>query len=43
MTAQDQSPAPTPAHPALPADLVALLRRPSPCHIATLMPDGSHR
>jgi len=25
----------------LPADLVDLLRRPSPCFVATLMPDGS--
>jgi PPOX class probable F420-dependent enzyme len=25
----------------LPDDLVALLRRPSPCYVATLMPDGS--
>ncbi len=25
----------------LPADLIDLLRRPSPCFIATLMPDGS--
>ena len=25
----------------LPPDLVALLRRPSPCFVATLMPDGS--
>ncbi|CAN5730272.1 PPOX class F420-dependent oxidoreductase [soil metagenome] len=25
----------------LPADLIALLRRPSPCFVATLMPDGS--
>jgi PPOX class probable F420-dependent enzyme len=25
----------------LPDDLVALLRRPSPCYITTLMPDGS--
>jgi PPOX class probable F420-dependent enzyme len=25
----------------LPADLIALLRQASPCHIATLMPDGS--
>ncbi|MET0698150.1 MAG: PPOX class F420-dependent oxidoreductase [Mycobacterium sp.] len=25
----------------LPADLIALLRRPSPCFVATLMPNGS--
>ena len=25
----------------LPADLIELLRRPSPCFVATLMPDGS--
>ena len=25
----------------LPDDLVALLRRPAPCHVATIMPDGS--
>jgi PPOX class probable F420-dependent enzyme len=25
----------------LPPDLIALLRLPSPCHIATVMPDGS--
>jgi len=25
----------------LPPDLISLLRRPSPCHVATLMPDGS--
>ena len=25
----------------LPADLIALLRRPAPCFVATLMPDGS--
>lgn len=25
----------------LPEDLIALLRQPSPCYIATLMPDGS--
>ena len=25
----------------LPADLIALLRQPSPCYLATLMPDGA--